>query len=57
MKYLVVRLNGKKEQKKMMTYFVGARIGIAGTEGIKCSDTAFASCVERVDRFEVLIAG
>jgi len=39
------------------THFVGARIGMAGTEGIKCSAIAFANCVDRVDKFEELIAG
>jgi hypothetical protein len=41
----------------MGAHLVGARIGIAGTDGTKCSEMALASCVERVDRFEVLIAG
>jgi hypothetical protein len=39
------------------TYFVGARIGMAGTDGIKCSAIAFANCVDRVDKLEELMAG
>jgi len=39
------------------TYLVGARIGMAGTEGMKCSEIALASCVDSVDRFEELMAG
>lgn len=55
-KYLPVNMESLWD-RQMGAYFVGARIGIAGTEGMKCSEIALASCVDRVERFEVLIAG
>lgn len=39
------------------TYFVGGRIGIGGTEGMKCSEIALASWADRVDKLEVLSWG